>query len=407
MIYVNRNNILMPEVFFSKEIEIAKTRLTEFYKKSKDSRSQQKYSTAFEPELREKFIAALRELFNGKCAYCESIIPLETSHSIYDHFRPKNGARGLDKEFSNDHYWWLTYEWENLYYSCQKCNQYKSTWFPVEGKRTKIGAPYLEIIRNEKSLLIDPCQNKPEKHLIYTETAEVDFLTSEGRTTIEILKLNRSDLIKSRRHTLAMLKVQWDFFSALLMNQNANMVRINEIAEQWRLMFAGNSSGPYLGIQRQMLTKWLKASEYYDYLFNRDFKVFQPSEIIKQEALTFSEKEIEQFANKKELSLEEKEEINEKLPLASSRHIYVEKIELKNFKCFSHLEIDFTKNTSIQESKRNDNNLFLEPWVLFLGENGIGKTSILKALAIGLCGNEYIKELKISGSDILKKETES
>lgn len=117
MIFVDRTIIPRPEVFDSNDIKIAQKRLEDFYNRHANSRAQEKYRRPFESELRDKFLTALGRVFNGKCAYCESLVPMN-GKSVYDHFRPKGGARGLEKEFSNDHYWWLTYEWGNLYYSC-------------------------------------------------------------------------------------------------------------------------------------------------------------------------------------------------------------------------------------------------------------------------------------------------
>src|SRR6186713_132343 len=152
MIFVNRSAIPVPAVFESDEIRVAKRRMEGFYGRSPESRSQEKYSTPLEKELRNRFLGELRSLFNHKCAYCESVIIASTAHSEYDHFRPRNGARGLEKEFSNEHYWWLTYEWNNLYYCCEVCNQYKSTWFPVTGERARIASPYEEMVDIEQPL---------------------------------------------------------------------------------------------------------------------------------------------------------------------------------------------------------------------------------------------------------------
>ncbi|GAA4770546.1 MULTISPECIES: AAA family ATPase [Flavobacterium] len=394
MIYVERNSIPVPEVFYSKEVEIAKKRLEEFYIKSKESRSQQKYSQPFEKELRNKFLEALREVFKGKCAYCESVIPLETSRSEYDHFRPKGGARGLDKEFSTDHYWWLTYDWNNIYLSCTLCNQYKSTWFPVEGKRIPLNTPYKEVIYHEKALLVDPCFDKPEEHLIYNEQGEVDFLTSKGKTTIEIIKLNRADLVKARGKIIQELKKEWEHFSKLFSTPEENMTAINKMVKSWGSIFSNDSSKPYLAIQRQILTKLFKDAGINDYLNNRDFKIFQDFEILQGKPLNFLEEDIEKFANKVELSFEDKEGINQSLNIDEIKHIYVEKIELKNFKCFSSLELEFNNNSDSLTKN--------EPWLLFLGENGVGKSSLLKAFVIGLTGDGYIKSLELKGKDLLK-----
>lgn len=400
MIFVDRNTISHPEVFSSKEIAIARGRLQEFYTRSKDSRSQEKYSRPFEPALRNKFLKALREVFNGKCAYCESVIPLEVTKSEYDHFRPKSGARGFDKEFSTDHYWWLTYEWQNLYYCCANCNQYKSTWFPVEGGRVPINIPYSDILSFEKALLIDPCIDKPEEHLTFNEEGEVDFLSAKGKVTIEIIKLNRSELVEARRSVIQELKIGWERFNTLFSSPDQNRVAINELAKSWGNIFSNESNKPYLAIQRQVLRKLFKEAGIINYLENRDFKIFQESEILKGVPLRFSQEEIDKSANKIELSFEEKEKINQSIDFDKIKHVYVESIEIESFKCFSYLKIDFQNVNYLLDTHSAP--FYSEPWLLFLGENGVGKSSLLKAFVIGLTGKEYIKKLGIKGDELLK-----
>ncbi len=64
---------------------------------------------------------ALVEMFCGKCAYCESKITAATYGAI-EHFFPKSSH--ID----------LTFEWQNLLLSCDRCNDpsHKGTKFPLD-----------------------------------------------------------------------------------------------------------------------------------------------------------------------------------------------------------------------------------------------------------------------------------
>jgi hypothetical protein len=75
--------------------------------------------------------AALRRLFSNKCAFCES--PLLKGGEVL-HWRPTSRAAQLKGEVAPHHYWWLAYDWNNLYLSCIGCFKSKGSRFPVQGE---------------------------------------------------------------------------------------------------------------------------------------------------------------------------------------------------------------------------------------------------------------------------------
>ena len=155
MIYIDRNNIPKPKVFNSDKTIIAIEKLEEFYTRKDKLRSQQRFTQPFRGAFIKDVKSSIKELFNGKCAYCESKINTASTTGDIDNFRPKSGARGYDKNFSPEHYWWLTYEWNNLYYSCSVCNRYKASWFPLTGQPAKIKTPNdLTILKSTASYSI-------------------------------------------------------------------------------------------------------------------------------------------------------------------------------------------------------------------------------------------------------------
>ncbi len=401
MIFIDRNIVSIPEVFSSREMHIAKERLEKFYTRSVGSRSQERYSRPFEPQLTKEINSSLRFLFKSKCAYCEFPLPPASITGNIDNFRPKSNARGLEKNFSSEHYWWLTYEWENLYYSCEKCNRYKSSWFPVEGKRVKLLTPFEETRLKEKALLVDPCFDRPEEHLVYDDKGNVDFLTAKGKTTIGILKLNRADLVTARLETIKLLRQSCENMLQLWSKRGKSKTKIKAIAFKWEEIFTSYSDEPYLAIQRQFLSKWLNNhSHIQTYLANKQYD-YEELKSIKLEAvgLTKAIQEIKQF-DKVTLADSEKELIEDSINFENLKHVYIEKIVLNNFKCFTDLTIDFSNDEFDSNSKTE---LLTEPWLLFLGENGVGKSSILKAITIALCGDKYFEKLGLVASSLLQR----
>lgn len=80
--------------------------------------------------------AALYRDQRKKCAWCEQVCHF--SSSPVEHYRPKGGARrhlpGQKPErLDPGHYWWLTWTWENLLFSCVRCNDrgHKANYFPL------------------------------------------------------------------------------------------------------------------------------------------------------------------------------------------------------------------------------------------------------------------------------------
>ncbi|MCH8012691.1 MAG: AAA family ATPase [Candidatus Marinimicrobia bacterium] len=71
----------------------------------------------------------------------------------------------------------------------------------------------------------------------------------------------------------------------------------------------------------------------------------------------------------------------------------IKKITIDNIRCFKHLEIDFNSNNELKK------------WALIIGDNGVGKTTILRSIAIGLTevsgASGLVDDL---GSDWIRRE---
>jgi len=159
---------------------------------------------------------ALERLFHDKCAYCESKMTATADWDV-EHFRPK--GRVAERK---DHpgYYWLAYMWENLYSSCQHCNQRRKDqprWedntelpaggkvdqFPLLDESTRAMSPS-DDVRAETTLLIDPCSDNPEEYLGYDPTGQIFSVNDnvKGEKTINVFHLSRKRLRDVRRETM-------------------------------------------------------------------------------------------------------------------------------------------------------------------------------------------------------------
>lgn len=134
---------------------------------------------------------ALYDMFCGKCAYCESKEELSAAH--IEHFKPKSNY--ID----------LTFDWNNLLYSCRVCNDtgHKGDKFPLDAQGN--------------DLLIDPTDENCDiyEHLEFywdhraLETT-IAWKNKRGEIVVKIFELNRDILRKKRDSMFEMLFILLD-----------------------------------------------------------------------------------------------------------------------------------------------------------------------------------------------------
>lgn len=151
----------------------------------------------------------LRESQYGKCAFCESNVA-SISHGDIEHFRPKKYWLQNEKSLpQGPGYYWLAYDYDNLLFSCQVCNQrYKKNFFPVRRPLLRaINHHHAHNILKEKPFFINPLIENPRTLILFNgPEAKPRGKDKNGRAkkTIEAVGLNRkgksgiSDLYEMR-----------------------------------------------------------------------------------------------------------------------------------------------------------------------------------------------------------------
>ena len=189
---------------------------------------------------------ALKKLFSGKCAYCESFIAGQQPGDI-EHYRPKakvwitNPRTGLVRIIPG--YYWLAAEWHNLLPSCADCNRPrehniigvgekvagKANLFPIADERTRAKSPGRVAL--EARLLLDPCEDNPEKHLDFQADGTVrprkhkGSVSAMGRVTIETCALMREGLVQAK----ARLNISLEGYAKLALQDMAAGRVINAV----------------------------------------------------------------------------------------------------------------------------------------------------------------------------------
>lgn len=149
---------------------------------------------------------ALIESQHGKCCFCERLI---STDGDVEHFRPKQAYKQAPGEaLQRPGYYWLAYDWSNLYLACTGCNQrHKQNLFPLENPGDRATSHHANITA-EQPLLIDPGNDNPEELIGFRgEIAYAIDGNAKGQVTLDALKLNGRSLPEARREQLQRLKV--------------------------------------------------------------------------------------------------------------------------------------------------------------------------------------------------------
>lgn len=153
------------------------------------------------PEVKSALLAAQ----HNKCAFCESLVR-HVSYGAVEHYRPKAGYKQRKSDsLKRPGYYWLAYEWDNLFFCCQLCNeQFKQNHFPLSDGNRRARC-HTDPISDEVPLLLHPTRTNLTSHIEFREERAVGR-TNEGKTTVRVLGLNRPELKEARARRLRSLR---------------------------------------------------------------------------------------------------------------------------------------------------------------------------------------------------------
>lgn len=395
MLLVNRSDVPIPATLSpqSETLGEARERAMAHFRRPPERRRQTRFrfdsSLSRAPDVKE----ALESLFHGKCAYCESRL-IEHPKGGYDRFRSRGFSSNLDGSTAADHYWWLAYDWENFYAACSACGHSKGRRFPVSGERAPHGTPITEIASKEDALLLDPCRDDPDQHLAFDDGGFVGALTTRGTATIDVLSLNRPELVAARR---AALKPLIDYFRHQP-SQDAGLVWWGAVEQ-----LISDSSEPYLAAKRQLVARELKKrirSRWSNLSLGTiatNLATSARANLAETAVLSL----LDRLPNVVPAAAEVKRRVREYIDTARTQSSYsvatplladtyfsksrlVTGVEISNFRKIKSLRF----NIHSSDTQR-------APWTMFLGDNGLGKSTVLQAIGLAICGAGYLESLKL------------
>lgn len=327
---------------------------------------------------------ALLELFSKKCAYCEQPV-----HDVtVDHFRPSGSAADRNEtKTSLHHYSWLAYDWRNLYLVCRACNASKRNRFPVAGPRLPLLVPLDEARERETPLLLDPCDDDPTKSLDFYLNGDCRGRGRVGEITIEVLKLNRDELRRSRSSA---------FEEYLTRIRDRVSVSTDDIfgADRPHIgAFEILARRSIAGLARFLNLDAPSRARELDFFIKHvpDLPLDELAGILETASASgrFGAPEGEVF---RDYEWRPAGRLGRRLERAIS------KIQVENFKGIDNLELEFPERGPEEN---------LAGGMMLLADNGAGKTSILQAIALAMMGPQRANKLKIRRDRLLRNSGES
>jgi uncharacterized protein (TIGR02646 family) len=390
MILVERSEVSKPKIFESEKAKNAAQEALAYYKQPAEKRAQEKFKFLTEIYVNDEVKSALRELFSNKCAYCESKLE-EDAFFVIDHFRPMSSSMGLKGDISPEHYFWLAYEWENLYPSCETCSISKGSRFPISAaQRADIGTLGEDLL-DEKPMLLDPCWDYPEDHLVFNESGLIASDTDRGKITIEVFGLNRPQLVEARKGAHDGLIVELAAIEEILASGE-------ELPRSYYPDRLADGSQLFAGVRRQFLAQWLQYPPEKVKAAMEDPQMDKFAKLVEEYRDLLkgrSRRERDQASKEYQQFQQAQDDYTlDKQPKKTGYYLrtrLIEKIEIRNFKPIKELDISIPPANELRT-----------PWLMILGENGTGKSSILQAVTLTLAGEKYRASFGIRPDDVLR-----
>ncbi len=361
MRHIRRRKDLRPPILDSKAAAAYRSTITR-YLKSGTVEVRPPEAPRFLIET-EDLLKALFQQFESACAYCET--PVDATTGNIDHFRPLQGADRGDGRIDYRHYCWTALEWENLYLSCNACLRAKRNFFPIRGT-SRVSAPLTELARTEQALLLDPCRDHPARH--FAVLGDVLVGTSDaGRATIEILALNRPELVEARLRTLERLRSI--FRHQGVMPSSWSVERVSD-------MFV---DGPFRGSLYIALLQHLPPENAL-----RAWQTAPPSAWRVAKLAEVSRPDLGDAG----VPAQPRRQFD------TSDRRYVRQVTIQNFRGVRHAVVDFPQRGKAANKAPGS--------LVLLGENAAGKTSILQATTLGALGARRAHEAGLTPRECLR-----
>ncbi|MFT9450058.1 AAA family ATPase [Gluconobacter japonicus] len=367
---LDRNSIPIPPVLLSKQAMVFRQEVRDYLDGGRfDIRPPSVPSIILEDK---ELYHNLSSMSHGACAYCET--PITDLEGVVEQFRPPGGAESGDGTVDFRHYSWIALDWENLYVTCRACSRSKANRFPVR-ERGDVGDRVHELNNIEGKFLLDPCVSFDcgADHFFIERDGRLRGINERGVVTIDVLHLNRPDLCRERK------EVKNKVTAFMLRDDHQSIVTFVDHLFGAHAKFAGIALIALL----QQLAANHPLQELKEAPIDRS-TIDKITEAAEYELLTPVRRRRRARRSTK----------SDGLPRRPEQVYYIRSMDIRNFRGITEAKIDFPEQGRSGFSKIGS--------LVILGENSVGKTSILQALALGALGPTKANELGITSNWCLR-----
>lgn len=408
MRFIDRERLSPPDLLFGERAEKAQADVQGFIEQTYSKGGTRRAPRSFWLDDNDDFQGAMAAQFRGLCAYCESEAPFDpdTTRGVIARHRPE--ALAQDEEGNTDllSYVWLMFEWENLLWTCSECARRKGNLFYIEGSRGEPSMPLEPLRRMESELFLDPCYHKAEQHLIFNVGGHISWRTRSGHATLDTLELNRPELVEGRR--LAVLEV-----AALLRHMTDWQAEGQTLSEKlmgsdpsrglpphsgsatWAIlelaaMLDIKAEGPEHFLQVFAEMSEAQRAEFLDELVDRAQPFETVESVVKMPPnLAANTDNLVPPQTPEPTTAKRNRILNiQTLPNALKP---ITRVKIENFKALREIAFDLPERVTDADQS---------PCMLLLGENAMGKSSVLEAMALAVIGAQEADAL----DGVLKEE---
>lgn len=383
-----------PSALFFDTIDQPRERLLRWAHRSLEERRQRRAPIDHDLFHRSHLASMVYQEFAGACAFCER--PVDPSDGVR-HFRPLSVDGDYGNEEHADHYSWLAYEWLNLFLICRICQKQRRDRFHVQGRRARFLATFDEVRAEERPLLIDPTIENPASHLSFLASGECipKRNSAKGKVTVDLLALNDYQLVHRRFEAIETVVGAWK--AALQDGADiSDAVLTTPFLGAWRDVLARTLSE--FGIatldasSRRSLARSLRDLIEKNDREGRDRMVAAIDLVRNSDRIRLAEFEREPAELERYIYPVAVLPPDERLRAPQAE---IERVQITSFKAIDRLDI------KLREARARKSGASC---LMLLGENAVGKSTCLSAIALALLGTREAKKLRLTYSDLARSQ---